>query len=124
MVTLHSVSKNSHLVYTHASPRWNPQINLKTVLLEEGVDLNQLAQKMKGYSGADVTNVCRDAAMMPMRRRIKGLKREEIKNLNEKVEDLPVSQADLLEALSRVNSSVSSEDIAKHKQWLADFGST
>eukprot|EP00966_Prymnesium_polylepis_P196379 4551102-Prymnesium_polylepis.1 len=79
---------------------------------------------MEGYSGADVTNVCRDAAMMPMRRRIKGLKREEIKNLNEKVEDLPVSAADLVEALARVSSSVSPDDIAKHKQWLADFGST
>ena len=77
---------------------YQPQINLKTVLLEDEVDLEQLAQKMRGYSGADVTNVCRDAAMMPMRRRIKGLKREEIKNLNEKVEDLPVSQADLFEA--------------------------
>ena len=62
--------------------------------------------------------------MMPMRRRIKGLKREEIKNLNEKVEDLPVSQADLQEAFSRVSSSVSADDITKHKQWLAEFGST
>ncbi|KAL3929548.1 MAG: hypothetical protein SGPRY_001917 [Prymnesium sp.] len=100
------------------------EINLKTVLLEEGVDLQALARKMAGYSGADVTNVCRDAAMMPMRRRIKGLKREEIKNLNEKVEELPVSQADLVEAFARVSSSVSADDITKHKQWLADFGSS
>jgi len=100
------------------------EINLKTVQLEEGVNLELLAKKMKGYSGADVTNVCRDAAMMPMRRRIKGLKREEIKNLNEKVEELPVSQADLEEAFSRVSSSVSPDDINKHKQWLADFGSS
>lgn len=100
------------------------EINLKTVSLEEGVDLQALAVKMAGYSGADVTNVCRDAAMMPMRRRIKGLNREEIKNLKEKVEDLPVSQADLEEAFSRISSSVSADDIVKHKQWLADFGSS
>ena len=38
------------------------------------VDLEALAEKMKvgGFSGADITNLCRDAAMMPMRRRIKG----------------------------------------------------
>jgi len=100
------------------------QINLKTVSLESGVDLQLLAQRMAGYSGADVTNVCRDAAMMPMRRRIKGLKREEIKNLNEKVEDLPVSQADLEEAFARVSSSVSPDDIARHKNWMAEFGSS
>ena len=39
--------------------------------LEDGVSLDALAAQMQGYSGADVTNLCRDAAMMPMRRAIK-----------------------------------------------------
>ena len=45
-----------------------------------------------------MTNLCRDAAMMPMRRAIKGLNREEIKNLKKEDTDLPVSQADLEQA--------------------------
>ena len=42
-------------------------INLKTLTLEEGVNLDALAEKMEGYSGADITNLCRDAAMMTTR---------------------------------------------------------
>jgi len=101
------------------------EINLKTLPKEEDVDLEALAEKMKvgGFSGADITNLCRDAAMMPMRRRIKGLNREEIKNLpKDATADLPVSQDDLLQALSRIHSSVSGGDLGKHEQWLSEFG--
>lgn len=101
------------------------EINLKTLPKEEDVDLEALAEKMKvgGFSGADITNLCRDAAMMPMRRRIKGLNREEIKNLpKDATADLPVSQDDLLQALSRIHSSVSAGDLGKHEQWLSEFG--
>tara|TARA_B110001452_G_scaffold261467_1_gene260293 strand:+ start:356 stop:820 length:465 start_codon:yes stop_codon:yes gene_type:complete len=100
------------------------EINLKEVPVESGVSLDALAAKMQGYSGADITNLCRDAAMMPMRRAIKGLNREEIKNLRKEDTDLPVSQADLEQVLARVNSSVAAADLVKHKQWLAEFGST
>ena len=49
------------------------EINLKSLPLEPDVDLEALSAKMGdgGFSGADITNLCRDAAMMPMRRRIK-----------------------------------------------------
>ena len=100
-------------------------INLKELTLEEGVDLDALAAKMAtgGFSGADVTNLCRDAAMMPMRRRIKGLNRDQIKNLpRDATADLPIAQEDLDEALKRIHSSVSAGDIAKHQQWLSEFG--
>ena len=41
--------------------------------------MDYFAKKSEGYSGADITNVCRDASFMAMRRRIKGLTPEEIR---------------------------------------------
>ena len=34
-------------------------INLKGVPLEEDVKLDKIAEELDGYSGADITNVCR-----------------------------------------------------------------
>lgn len=44
------------------------KINLKTIDVEDDVDYKKLVEMTDGFSGADIANVCRDAAMMPMRR--------------------------------------------------------
>lgn len=44
------------------------KINLKDMACTEDVDWDKLCTMTDGYSGADISNVCRDAAMMPMRR--------------------------------------------------------
>ncbi|WP_411023844.1 AAA family ATPase, partial [Salmonella sp. s51228] len=46
------------------------KINLKDVKLSDDVDFLEIAKSIDGYSGADLTLVCRDAALMAMRRRI------------------------------------------------------
>lgn len=45
------------------------------------MNLDEIAEMIDGYSGADITNVCRDAAMMSMRRKIEGLTPMQIKNM-------------------------------------------
>ena len=34
-------------------------INLKGIPLTDDVDLNKISRQLDGYSGADITNVCR-----------------------------------------------------------------
>jgi len=48
------------------------QINLRSVDVAEEVDFDYIAQWLEGYSGDDITNVSRDAAMNGMRRKIAG----------------------------------------------------
>ena len=80
--------------------------------------------KLGGYSGADITNVCRDASMMSMRRKIAGLKPSEIRNLDKDELDLPVTKQDFLDAIAKCNKSVSKEDLDKYETWMEEFGSS
>lgn len=48
------------------------RINLRGVDVHPGVDFRALAELTQGYSGDDITNVVRDAAMNGMRRKIAG----------------------------------------------------
>lgn len=99
------------------------KINLKNVELAPDVDLEDLASKMDGYSGADITNICRDASMMAMRRRIHGLTPTEIRNLSKEELESPSTKEDFTLALSRISSSVSATDIKKYVKWMDEFGS-
>ena len=60
------------------------EINLRSISIEDDVSLAQLAEMTNGYSGADITHVCRDASMLYMRRVVQGLSRTQIKNLKKK----------------------------------------
>jgi katanin p60 ATPase-containing subunit A1 len=107
------------------------RINLKDgVKLGEDVDFNKLAEKSAGYSGADVTNVCREAAMMGVRRhmgqgRKQGFSKEQRYTLAKELKELPpVSQLDLLTALANVSRSVSENNLQRYQEWMQEFGSS
>ncbi|XP_050318224.1 katanin p60 ATPase-containing subunit A-like 1 isoform X2 [Bactrocera neohumeralis] len=100
------------------------KINLREVKVDESVNLSEIAKKLEGYSGADITNVCRDASMMSMRRKIAGLTPEQIRQLATEEVDLPVSNQDFTEAISRCNKSVSKADLEKYEKWMNEFGSS
>ncbi len=86
--------------------------------------MGQVAALLDGYSGADITSVCRDAAMMALRRRIAGLTPEQIRALPKEEVDRPITSSDFLEAVSKISKSVSSEDLYKYERWMAEFGSS
>ncbi|KAK4871877.1 hypothetical protein RN001_016001 [Aquatica leii] len=100
------------------------RINLREVKMNPDVNLIDIAVKLDGYSGADITNVCRDASMMSMRRKIFGLKPDQIKQLPKEELDLPVTVQDFEEALLKNNKSVSKEDLDKYNKWMNEFGSS
>nr|XP_033804104.1 katanin p60 ATPase-containing subunit A-like 1 [Geotrypetes seraphini]XP_033804105.1 katanin p60 ATPase-containing subunit A-like 1 [Geotrypetes seraphini]XP_033804106.1 katanin p60 ATPase-containing subunit A-like 1 [Geotrypetes seraphini]XP_033804107.1 katanin p60 ATPase-containing subunit A-like 1 [Geotrypetes seraphini] len=99
------------------------KINLREVDLEPDIDLEVIAEKIDGYSGADITNVCRDASMMAMRRRIQGLSPEEIRALSKEELQMPVTMIDFELALKKISKSVSATDLEKYEKWMTEFGS-
>ncbi|CAE7656418.1 katnal1 [Symbiodinium microadriaticum] len=107
------------------------RINMAAVEIDDDVDLDELAEKSSGYHGADVANVCRDASMMSVRRimevaRKQGLNREEMQAMLKQHNDAlhtAVSREDFLTALSKVNKSVSDNDLKRFSDWMAEFGS-
>jgi SpoVK/Ycf46/Vps4 family AAA+-type ATPase len=79
-------------------------------------DLEEIVVKSKGYSGSDMINVCREAAMMPIR------SVEDIFNL--KVENLRnVEKNDFFGALNMVKPSVSEKTITQYIDWNREYGS-
>ncbi|CAN6845868.1 unnamed protein product [Brassica oleracea] len=99
-------------------------INLRTVEVASDVNIEDVAKRTEGYSGDDLTNVCRDASMNGMRRKIAGKTRDEIKNMSkDDISNDPVAMCDFEEAIKKVQPSVSSSDIEKHEKWFSEFGS-
>ncbi|KAK3859079.1 hypothetical protein Pcinc_034772 [Petrolisthes cinctipes] len=99
-------------------------INLREVKVDGDLNLTKIASMLEGYSGADITNVCRDASMMSMRRKIAGLRPEEIRALPKEELDLPVTQEDFHQAIIKCNKSVSQEDLEKYQNWMREFGAS
>ncbi|CAN9507576.1 unnamed protein product [Ophioblennius macclurei] len=99
------------------------RINLKELELAGDVDMDKIAEQMEGYSGADITNVCRDASLMAMRRRIEGLTPEEIRNISRDEMHMPTTMEDFESALRKVSKSVSAADLEKYEKWIEEFGS-
>lgn len=101
------------------------RINLRGLQVAADVSLEELAERTEGYSGDDLTNICRDASMSGMRRVIEGKSGEEIKALRkEDVRNLPITAEDFRAALARISPSVSAGDIERHEKWLAEFGAS
>jgi katanin p60 ATPase-containing subunit A1 len=100
------------------------KINLKTVEVAADVDIDEVARRTEGYSGDDLTNVCRDASLNGMRRKIAGKTRDEIKNMSkDDISNDPIAMCDFEEAITKVQPSVSAADIERHEKWFSEFGS-
>ncbi len=91
------------------------------VQLASDVDIPSIATDLDGYSGADIAHVCRDAAMMSMRRRIHGLEPQQIKELANDL-DMPITLEDIRTALKKIRKTVADGDVDKYVMWIETFG--
>ena len=87
------------------------EINSKGVQLDESIDWDNLVSRTEGYSGADISNVCREAAMMPMRRKLLSgsFNIDDMQGFDHKELESPICHEDFLEALQNISKSVSQE---------------
>lgn len=105
------------------------KINLKNIKIDENINFEKLIATTAGYSGADIANVCREAALMPMRRKLlsntQGLDIMQLVNNPEFRQeiDCPITQEDLIEAIQNISKSVSEKDLVVYDKWTAEFKS-
>ena len=103
------------------------RISLAELTLSNDIVIEELVSLSKNYSGADLTNVCREAAMMGLRKKVRearqlGISPMEVGGMD-KIEHVPVTQRDFLEAISNVQKSVGNDDLQKFIEWTAEYGS-
>ncbi|CAD7937144.1 unnamed protein product [Amoebophrya sp. A25] len=99
------------------------------ISVNDDVKFDTLVELTEGYSGADITNVCREAAMMQMRIHREALRkaRKEKANIAEmakEFEEVPVTMDDFLNSLKNVNRSVGNDDLQRFQDWMSEFGAT
>ena len=76
------------------------KIHSKSMPLAKDVDLNVIAEKTENYVGADLESLCREAAILALRKDM-GAKQVNMDNFNE--------------ALKKVRSSINAEDIKRYE---------
>ena len=81
-------------------------------------DFDKIAELTDGYSGADMHNLCREAAMEPIRSAF-----SQIEHMDEN-EVRAINYQDFIEAMSQVKASVSDKDLQMYLDWNTNFGST
>uniref|UniRef100_UPI0026053678 AAA family ATPase n=1 Tax=Thermococcus sp. TaxID=35749 RepID=UPI0026053678 len=97
------------------------KVHTRKVPLAEDVNLEELAKRTEGYTGADIEAVVREAAMLAMRRALQegvirpGMKADQIR------QKVKVTMKDFEEALKKIGPSVSKETMEYYKKIQEQF---
>ncbi|ASJ16126.1 AAA family ATPase [Thermococcus chitonophagus] len=97
------------------------KVHTRNMPLADDVNLEELAKRTEGYTGADIAAVCREAAMIAMRRALEqgilkeGMKADEIRRIAK------VTMKDFEEALKKIGPSVSKETMEYYRRIQEQF---
>eukprot|EP00761_Pharyngomonas_kirbyi_P013003 gb/GECH01013030.1/.p1 GENE.gb/GECH01013030.1/~~gb/GECH01013030.1/.p1 ORF type:complete len:505 (+),score=166.28 gb/GECH01013030.1/:1-1515(+) len=91
--------------------------------LSDDVDIEKLAELTQGYSGHDITNVCRDASMMALRKVTKGLSPKELMSLSVEDMQLPLTLEGITASINKIQPSVGAATVRRYEQWEQEKGS-
>ena len=100
---------------------------LKEFKLEDGFDIDRIAQMIEGYTGAEIINLCREASLKKIYRRNGKIDFNQLKNiLNKKTElilDTPISQRDFEDAIRSVFRDGDIRPyMMKYEKFMVEYG--
>lgn len=99
------------------------KLYLDKLILADDVDVEELSKLTEGYSPADIKLICRDAAMMVLRKAIENLGKTEIISKQGEIKNQPITMSHFLETLKNVSSSVGTAELDRYKKWMEEYGS-
>ena len=103
------------------------KLNLSGVTVADDIDFGKIVDSTNGYSGADIANLCREAALMQMRKRLLNNKGNDILSLINNPEfnlelNAPITMQDFEDGLKNISKSVSNVDLENYVKWTTTFG--
>jgi vacuolar protein-sorting-associated protein 4 len=94
------------------------QLCTKGVDLDDTVDFDNLADLSEGYSGSDISTVCREVVMVPVRELDVGGKLEASMEFTIRA----INVNDFKKTLSKIKPVVSNDEINNFLKWKQEFG--
>lgn len=91
-------------------------------MIEEDIDLVAWAQKLEGYSCADIANLCRDAAQAVFEKKMDSLDPDEWITMPREQARVIITDADFERAAALRKSSVDPATLKKYEEWKATKG--
>ncbi len=89
-------------------------IHMEDVEVAPDIDFQELADLTEGYSGRDISVVCREAAMEPIRELQKTGRMDDQREI---LDLRPVEREDFLSAIESIRPATPPEDIRRYLQW-------
>ena len=103
-------------------------LNMKKIDISKDVNANELVALTKYYSGSEISNICREAALI-------NLKRELFANKGKNLEDLvknqdfmnkiraPITMNDFMSVIKNICRCFSEKDLQMYDEWTKEFPS-